>query len=456
MKNKHLILSIIFLSLSIISFSQNFSGFSYDNYSGVQRLSLNPAYVVDSPYNIDINLVGSSFFMGNDYVTIDFEKPLDDLEPFFEIIKNTEENTTNNFNLNSEILGPSFMFNIGKSNALGVFTKARNIISVSDIDMSTYNHFADEGFESDTDYSIDISNMAVSAHLWGEIGLTFGRILKKTDHSLLKAGANVKYIQGGGNAFISFKDTKIQYDSSSETVNTIGELSYGASFDISDTMIGADFSDYYNGDASGIGFDMGVVYQWSPNLKDGEDESKQPKFYKYRIAFSITDLGSINYPTGNLRKYNLNKDDINPDDMEGDDLIAIIDNLYDGQISVDKLVVQLPTAAHLNFDYSFTNHFYVNVNGDFSLSDASKNAGEIIPNFLLTPRYESKWFSAYLPMNYDTYKNTALGIGVRLGPIFIGSNTALSAFFKPIKKVDVHFGVKIPLYKKTKKNIDTD
>ncbi|HIP48566.1 MAG TPA: hypothetical protein EYG92_06325 [Lutibacter sp.] len=459
-KNQVFLQIILFLAVPFLSFSQNFSGYSYDNFSGIQRLSLNPAYVVDSPYNVDINLFGGSIFVGNDYAVLDFGDKLlkgefDTIDDsIFKVIDESTGSEANNFNFNSELLGPSFMFNLGKSSAIGVFTKARYVISVSDINVAAYDRFVNEGFDTGADYSLDILDSAISTHLWGEVGLTYGRVLHKTDYSLFKAGASFKYIQGGGNAFIAFKNTVIKYNATSpETVDTSGELSYGASFDIDGALDGGNggISDYFNGDASGIGFDIGAVYQWSDKLKEGEEELKRPRFYKYRLAISVTDIGSINYPTGSLKKYDLNKIGINPDDLEGDDFLTIIDNLYTGQISDDKLVVQLPTAAHINFDYSLTDHLYINLNGDFTLSDVGNNAGEIVPSFLLTPRYESKWISAYLPINYDAYKNMAMGIGVRLGPVFVGSNTALSALFKPIKKVDLHFGVKIPLYKKIKK-----
>ena len=460
MKNNQLFLQIILLLIvPFLSFSQNFSGYSYDNFSGIQRLSLNPAYVVDSPYKTDINLFGGSIFIGNDYAVLDFGDKLlkgefDAIdETLFKVIEETTGSTANNFNFNSEILGPSFMFNLGESSAIGVFTKARYVISVSDINVAAYDRFVNEDFDTGADYSLDILDSAISTHLWGEIGLTYGRVLHKTDHSSLKAGASFKYIQGGGNAFFAFKDTKIKYNAGSGTIDTSGELSYGASFDIDNAIEGGgDFSNYFNGDASGIGFDIGAVYQWSDKPKEGEDESKRPRFYKYRLAISVTDIGSINYPTGDLITYDLNKPNIDPDDLEGDDFFTIMDELFGpNKISDNKLTVQLPTAAHINFDYSLINHLYINLNGDFALSDVGNNASEIVPSFILTPRYESKWISAYVPFNYDAYKNVAMGIGIRLGPVFVGSNTALSALFKPIKKVDLHFGVKVPLYKKTKK-----
>lgn len=452
-------LTLIFL-VPFFTFSQNFAGYSYDNFGGVQRLSLNPAYVVDSPYNVDVNLLGSSIFVGNDYAVIDFGDKLlkgefDTIdEAIFKVIDETSATSANNFNLNTEILGPSFMFNLGKSSAIGVFTKARSMISFSNINVAAYNKFVDEEFDTETDYSLDILDSAISTHLWGEVGLTYGRVLYKTDHSLFKAGASFKYIQGGGNTFVAFKNAVIEYNAGYETLKTSGELSMGSTFDIDEALDGGGVTNYINEDASGYGFDFGAVYQWSNKLKEGEDELKAPRFYKYRIAVSVTDIGSINYPDGDLITYNLNKTDIDPATLEGDDFFTLMDDVYgSNKISNNQLTVQLPTAAHINLDYSLTDHFYINLNGDFALSNVSNNAGKIVPSYILTPRFESKWISAYVPFNYDAYKNMAMGIGVRLGPVFVGSNTALSAVFKPIKKFDLHFGLKIPLYKKLRKQI---
>jgi len=461
MKKKQFLLKLAFLLIPFITFSQNFTGFSYDNYGGVQRLSLNPAYVVDSPYHFDFNIAGATIFTSNDYAVIDFGDKIikgkfDEIDDsIFSVIDSAVGSTGNNLNINTEILGPSFMFNLNKDNAFGVFTKARSVISVMDINVNAYDRFINDGFDTNEDYSLDISNSAISTHLWGEVGLTYGRVFSRTDHSLFKGGGSIKYIQGGGNAFIAFKNTVINYHGDSGLIDTTGELSYGTSFNIDEAVDGNGFSNYFDGEANGIGFDIGAVYQWSSQIKEEDSETKkQPKFYKYRLAVSITDIGKINYPTGELIKYNLNQVDINPDELEGDDFFTVMDELYgDDKISDNKLVVQLPTAAHLNFDYSITDHIYVNINGDFALTDIGNNASKVVSNYLITPRYESKWISAYIPINYDTYKNMAMGIGVRLGPVFVGSNTALSALFTPIRKADVHFGLKIPIYKKTKKQL---
>ena len=70
----------------------------------------------------------------------------------------------------------------------------------------------------------------------------------------------------------------------------------------------------------------------------------------------------------------------------------------------------------------------------------------------LTPRYESRFLGAYLPISYSSLGNTAFGFGLRLGPLIVGSGTIISNLTsKKAQAANVYVGLKIPIYHKKKK-----
>ena len=89
----------------------------------------------------------------------------------------------------------------------------------------------------------------------------------------------------------------------------------------------------------------------------------------------------------------------------------------------------MPSAIHLNADWNFNNSFYVNLNTDLSLISKNKLRSNHISNTIsLTPRFESKSFSFYLPMSLIRYSGFQVGAGLRYGPLYVGSGNIFSLY----------------------------
>jgi hypothetical protein len=118
---------------------------------------------------------------------------------------------------------------------------------------------------------------------------------------------------------------------------------------------------------------------------------------------------------------------------------------------------KLPTAFHLNADWKMNKRFYLNLNTDFSAVAAKvKNSSYINNNVSLTPRYEAKWLSVYAPISYLEYSGLQAGFGFRVGPLFVGSGSVVSALLSETRAIDGYLGLKIPIYQKKIKDIDFD
>ncbi len=438
------IVILVFLFPLILS-AQNYAGFRHDNYSGLHGVISNPALVVGSPIRSEFNLFSVGAYVNNDYKSVEISKIIDgdtdDLIDFSE--ENVSADSSNNFNLNASVLLPSFMFNINENSAIALVNRARVFANISDIDGNLYDRF-ENGFEDNTDYSFSIPESAITSHVWAEFGLVYGHLLKVSDKMKLKTGIGVKYLQGVGSAHASFQNFDADYFASTNTLNTSGEITYGTSLDFEAVDDGFKLAK----GSRGFGFDLGAVLLLGGGVST---EETKPKNYDYRIGVSITDIGAVSYSDATQTKYNVNQNDIDENSLEGDDFESVLESIYPGQSSQEKLTVKLPTAAHINIDWNINNSFYANINADLALSKKGDNTNSIVSNYTFTPRFEKKWLSAYSPINYDSFGNFGWGFGVRLGPLFVGSNTVVSALLNPLKKADVHLGLKVPLYKKNKK-----
>lgn len=82
------------------------------------------------------------------------------------------------------------------------------------------------------------------------------------------------------------------------------------------------------------------------------------------------------------------------------------------------------------------------------ISLGNRRSNNVINQYILTPRFETKLFTAQLPLSYTGLDNIKVGYGFRLGPLYLGSGSILSNVLNSNgKTADVYLGMKIPIYK---------
>ncbi len=458
------IITIVLLLCIVSVKAQSYIGFLTDNYSGVHSVIGNPANIVDSRFKTDINLAGASAFVGNDYYGVNFSDAIGDDYDIEDDAKTFPEEK-NNVLGNVDILGPSFMFNINEKNAIAVFSRARVFYNISEINGQTFESLAD-GFDDTSSFNVNEGDAFFNAHAWAEIGVSYARVLMNKEQHFLKGGITLKYLQGLGNAYGAGTDVSIDYDEDAiiggviGSVTTTGEVAYGYSENLEDD---ADDFEVVNG-ATGIGFDLGFVYEWRPDHKnytstDSKGNSYMPKDinkYKLKFGLSLTDMGSISYD-GVEERYNFNNV-LDENTFENIDDLDELENFYTLLEATEAEKAVLPTALHANVDWNINQKFYVNLNTDFSLTAKDKiNRSRIANTVSLTPRFESKWFSFYSPISVIQHSGFHWGAGFRAGPLYVGSGSIVSLLIGDESKgADVYAGLKIPVYQSRPKDKDGD
>ena len=476
MKNK---LFIFITLLYKTTFSQSSIGF-IDNYSGVQSVIYNPANILDTQYKYDINIISLSGSIGNEYLSVnpfkiinDLNFGLNDIKPTYSAFKYNRQLSSrfgiknlNDYTISSKsssdrnaygnftALGPSFLWTIDKYNAVAFTTAIKSYghafkLNTLLYDNITNNIYANTSFNSEDDLQNFKDNLEITprnysqAFLWAETGFSYAGIVKHTANDFLKLGLSVKFLRGirTGAIYSNNLNLDFQFNEDEPKEST---LDFKGNVTNLYALKGANF---------GMGLDFGFVYEkrnktFPINLRDKKGNiyfSKAP--YSYKIGISITDLGFLkyNYVYTNEKNPNL----INVDLTSSNYSFSINDYLAVNSSETVNKTYLLPTTARVNFDYNISPKFYLNTNLDIFMlaNDKIKNI-QYITNLVMSPRYESKEFSAFLPMTINKFGIFKAGIGFRTGYFFVGSSSIFTNLTSYSKEGDFFFGFKIPIYNK--------
>lgn len=463
------------LCSSLLGQSQDYTGYRTGNYTGVTGVFFNPANIADSRYRWDLNLVSVNVLGGNNQASFKLKNlsesfNADSLE---KQIYGRNAGATNGL-MSVNLIGPSLMFNATKKTAIAITTRSRVMANVQDIDGTLLQQVVD-GYVSDAGLPYTITsakNMVVNMNAWNEFGASVGQVLIDKDKHFLKGGLTLKYLAGVGNAYLQLKNltATINEDNASESAylsNTTGRIGTGfggASFD--------DFEvdDLTSFDSKGFGFDIGFVYEFRPGQAryrqgDNYEWNRAENKYKLRVGVALLDVGSLKYKrdltrsgaydmavTGSERFYLNELSSVDLDDYKQffDSRPQFFDEVA-GSTERDYKV-GLPTTLQVDVDYQLHNNFYINAAGQFSMvnSDSKPYNSQYQNAFTVTPRYEARRFGAYLPLNYNELTKFNAGLALRLGPVFLGSGSVLTALLGESRQADLHIGFRIGILHKNK------
>lgn len=468
-----LIVSFFFNALN--SFSQAYVGYSQSNFSGLNGVLVQPAEVVDNRMQVEINLISGDNLFSNNYIKANRKFlfnpssiPEFDSTNTFQDFRISElltktNSTTKNLFFKSDILGPSFMFSINRKNAVAVTSRVRAMVNVDNL----LKEFVDISLAEFADsllfnQEFKMNSSRISTMAWGEVGLTYGRVILNKDVHFLKAGLSVKYLMGIGSGYFYNENISVKFfanDSISVYEPTIsgnkGIVRAGLSDNI--PITGGSFDKYISG--SGVGFDIGVVYEYRPDFADygsgSSDMSKEPRNknkYKLKAGFSALDIGSIKFTKHpEIYDFAVNLQNANVTEFELSSDGGWLDSLGATKLADNKETYKmtLPTSYMLTLDYrpfkkvplfaNFTAFMSTrNFSNDSKVRDFSR--------YTITPRFEISWFSIGIPLSYYGMQYLNAGAFMQIGPLFVGSADILNlAFSKNIRGANIYGGLKIPI-----------
>lgn len=451
--------------------AQEMLGIVNSSYSGITGSIINPAVTVTSPYYIDVNIVALDAFVENNYVYLAKEEyqfsRFFQKNPIFPThgadsnmiaydYYNQKDKTVYS---QQRVLGPSFAVTIGR-HSFGLVTGARVVMSSRNIPYEIAK-FGFEQFEYipqfDINY-IDNRNIYNAELAWAEIGFNYSYVFSQKGMDYWAAGITVKDLQGYAGGYIYTKNADyVMLEHDTLIVHNLNaEAGYSSPVDFETNIL--EKNPLFRG--KGIGLDIGVVYErkksYSRTSRFNKLCAQSYTPYKYKIGVSLLDIGRVRFKQNaeklvftEVSTYWPGISSVGYTSVR--ELTDLLSNQFYGNptelVQGNEIQIALPTAVSIQADLNYRNNWYIN--GSIVYPLQISKTGLIRPVlFAVTPRYQTAFFEASMPLSLYDWNKPRIGLSARFGFLTIGTEK-LSGYFhyKDFTGIDFYLGLKFGLQK---------
>ena len=447
------------------AFAQDYLGFANSAFAGVNGIDVNPANIVNNPRKWDVTIIGLNMGLANNFIGINNagrKYVISKSETAF----NQDTYTTKSSSgkpisvfLGANITLPSFMFTRpSHKDAFAFSCKTRAYANVDGLD-PTIADILINGKNDSSLFNQDILSAKISlqAMVWNEYGITYGKTIMQTSNERLNVAGRLKLLQGLYSMYLFIDNADFKFYKQDSFVVTSALVHYGHSPNLEFNPSAVKFG--FGGRPS-LALDMGATYEFHPLTDVRSMTRSQSKTtplqheYKYKIGFSVQDLGWIKYlKPENARDFTAQLNgNLNFGSLQGSGTtpMANTDSELAKQFNIvaddSKYRMNLPTLMSVQGDYYAGKNVYVNSTFNYAFQ-FNKRESKIheVTTFSITPRWDWKWIGAYFPFSYNKYSHVRAGFSLRLGPLIIGTADLLPLIAKKeIRGVDFHFMLKVP------------
>lgn len=415
---------------------------------------------------------------------------------FFEYSNPKNKPRTAFFETNVDIL--NVMVTINRDMAVSLGVKHRTFLNVDYLAPELLT-LVQNSLEYEQLWNLNLSDqlLNLSFNSWMEYNAGFAMTVMDKDEHYMKAGLKLKFLQGLG-SFYLYTD-RVDYNFlNADTANQIqGQFNYGYSQNIDehvDPETGSflhdndnatpeepfTFNDVFTLESKlGLGVDLGVVYEWRPDWQDykydmdGETNlwRRDKNKYKLKASFAINDIGGMRYDKSeHSRNFEAHTGLLDLGEFEDSEGLGSFNDNLDSLEAAGGLTfiedkrtfyMNLPTHMNIGLDWHIWRDFYLNVNGMVGWP-MKKNAHKVRypTSIMLTPRYDFPWAGIAVPLSYSGIYGFRTGLGLRMGPIIIGTGDMRWIFApgkdKKIRGLDIYAALKVPILYGHPSDIDND
>lgn len=409
------------------------------------RTQLNPALHPNQGYinipaigSLHVSALSNTFGVKDIYEIIDSDDKVLQNDNLFSKLKDANRL---NVNLNTDII--SFGFYKGKGFWTGNIGLRADINASIPKSMLEYARYIDntdlESIINNTGTNrFDIQNQSLNANIYTEIGVGYSRQL----NDKLTIGAKAKVLLGVGNLSMQIDKLYIEEGWVSD-YEYHAKVQTDAKLDVS--MKGLELETDYNDDGKeyisdiddfnkfgiagyGFGFDVGATYQVLNN---------------FTLSAAVLDLGFISWSKSATQSAtsNTNRDS---DDMIGNGDIFDFDLLEYTLEDTRSRSTTLASTMVLGAEYGFLN----NQLSAGLLSTTYFAKPKTLTEITVSGNYRPKsWFNATLSYSFIQSAMKTFGVGMKIGPLFIGTDYMFFGNDSGSKAVNAYLGISIPLGK---------
>ena len=467
------------LITGIILFStasaQRYFGIATSEWSATNSLYLNPASIAGSHEQVTISLLSLNIAVDNNLGT--FPK----ISNIGKVNNNdTNSNSTNNgiftnsgrknFSMlvpTLEMRGPGVLVGINNRMTIALTTRIRVINQLNHFDQSLYDQVTNPNTPTG-DYEVSAQKFNWTANLWSEIGLSYGMIVMDDENGQIKAGVTIRHLSGIGYIGLKANNMDLKYSAGKDSFyasHTDLEFASNIVSTNSAALSGLNSSSLFGnlfGSAQGGGFggDLGVTYtrilNFNGNDKMGKDDAGS---HKISASASVMDIGAINYNKNNYT-LDISKGNGYLDGHKIKDYTNNFDSIkayaiqqgFNADTGNKAVKVHMPTALIISADYQVYRRLYVNATYIANLVNRQAFGNSVYNQITITPRYDSHVFTVGMPITYSALANNIkLGLGLRLGGFFLGSDDMLALMSSNQYGFGFYFGGYVPICRKEHK-----
>lgn len=483
MKNKW----IITLSLFLISMSVNaqYLGIRASNFGGIHNVNYNPA-IADSRYKVDIGLFALNVNVSNNYIGLKGRTfKFNDFDGDVDLAENLNGKAKFGYVSSNIQLPLSFLVGFGKDHKNNqAFAFSSHINTVTNVDNLEEDlarnlrwGWGQKAFDIIGDFTNknhSVKNMGVKGMAWADMGVTYSRVVLEKEKHFLKVGATVKIIKGLGALYAYADEFNYRFDSK-DTISVQANIKAGATRNLEYFLPDNEFSasNFFQKDILGNNIsrwsaagDVAAVYEFRKDLdKYKYNMDCQDLYYNERdkhfiqVGFSVVNIGRLRFnKSDSVRDYNLNLVKSGETFTENTLLYDWLNQGVKDPNDNGTFKMWLPTTINVWGDINIYKGLGVNVAAQINPLPQKKNNVHHLSTVSITPRYDHKWFGAYLPVAIDQLANVQWGLGLRLGPLYIASQDFFTYMIKKEKRdINIQLGMRVAIpNRKTAKDKDKD
>ncbi|MCB0734004.1 MAG: SPOR domain-containing protein [Flavobacteriales bacterium] len=487
-------LTAVIVGLSVLSsWAQYPLNYATGNYSAIVGATLNPASLADSRHRFAFMPFGMSTDVTNNFIKLNTpysqwkavrgkvpESMTDEngVPIFFNsYMRDRLNGKSKQAYASASIMGPSMMFGLPNKFGVGVSTSTKTFVHVKNLNEDLMKIFV-EDFDTTapgwTSYGhqkryINKTNnqerFGVGALAYQEIAVSVADVLYEKKQHFVKGGFTYKYLIGLSAGYLSINNLgytlrnvdSIEFFNADMTMAYVSEDYY--------TDSDRRLFDFFgkNKLGSGSAIDIGVVYEYRPNIKNyyyrmdrRRLEDRTVSKYLFKIGGSITDFGRINFNNPSYARHRTIYSDTisNWQDFEsfkkvdsGDKLDSFFFTLFPESDSTHGFVAKLPSSFNVFFDYQFQPKWFVGGTYIQTLRGNKVNGSRKQNMLSLNCRYEGRVAGAGANFTIGrNYGPVALGVYARFGPFYLGTNN-LGSIITPRSSsgFSMYGGVQIPI-----------
>ena len=433
------VLAFLFFALPLSLGAQQGLGWLTDPYAGSSSALLQPAATVAAPYRWELHLGGAGAGVRNNFVFLENTAGI----PFLRALSGAEEVTFSeteftftasgqryaydfpdgsrdiHASVGAEITGPALSVRVGDFTRVGVFTRLRGLASTRQLD-ADLNYYPYDAVAFGTDISVNEAYAAAAA--WGEIGLNLARSFALGEDGELRLGLNPKYLVGVAGASVNSRSIGAlrKLDGDSVVVSNLNaEIAFTDAFRQAETAGNAPAG-------KGFALDLGVQYAWGVT-RAGD--------HRYTVGFSLLDAGTLTFSRGarvhryvNDGEVLLDGDDYEfEEDFTDEAARQLSRDVFDGaetSLIRNEFTVDLPSTLSVQFAFRPTEALQLSAvyRGDIRLHQEQLSGGS---QLLAAAHYGKHWYGAGLTAGVFDRDEFNLGLQLRLGPLYLGTDQLL-------------------------------